>query len=82
MITKTQLTDGFKFTYGSEIYRLKEPIWGDYFYVIKENNDKTSQYVGNIETIEDEYFTIYTYVMGRKIKVKINYDECELAIAD
>jgi hypothetical protein len=79
MITKSQLQDGFKFTYGSEIYRLKDPNMDrGFYYVINEKDDETSHYVGNVEVIEDEYFTLYTYVMMNRVDVKVNYSDCYL----
>ena len=78
MITKTQLQEGCKFTYGSEIYRLKDPNMDrDFYYVINEK-DETSHYVGNVEVMEDEYFTLYTYVMMNRVDIKINYSDCYL----
>jgi hypothetical protein len=76
MITKSQLQDGFKFTYGSEIYRLR--MDRDFYYVINEKDDETSHYVGNVEVVEDEYFTLYTYVMMNKVVIKLNYSDCYL----
>jgi hypothetical protein len=79
MITKSQLQDGFKFNYGSEIYRVKDAHLGHpgHYYVINER-DETSLYVGNVEAMEDEYFTLYTYVMSTRVDVKVNYSECYL----
>jgi hypothetical protein len=74
MITKTQFTDGLPFIYKSCTYTantnegyIKNKVYG---------------YVGNIEKIGTKSFTIYTYVMGKQVKVKVNYDECELVVAD
>jgi hypothetical protein len=80
MITKSQLTDGFKFTYRSEIYKLTKVTPESEFYYVESfnSNDRREGYVGNVETIEDEYFTLYTYVMMNKIVVEINYSDCYL----
>ena len=80
MITKSQLTDGFKFTYRSEIYKLTKATPESEFYYVESfnSNDRREGYVGNVETIEDEYFTLYTYVMMNKIVVEINYSDCYL----
>ena len=82
MITKSQLQDGFKFTYRSEIYKLTKPTPESEFYYVESFNsfvnDRREGYVGNVETIEDEYFTLYTYVMMNKIVVEINYSDCYL----
>jgi hypothetical protein len=71
MITKTQLTDGLPFIYKSCKY------------VVNENEGYIKNavygYVGNIEKIGTRSFTMYTYVMGKQVKVKVNYDDCELA---
>jgi hypothetical protein len=48
-----------------------------FYYVINEK-DETSHYVGNVEVIEDEYFTLYTYVMMNRVDVKVNYSDCYL----
>ena len=79
MITKSQLQDGFKFTYGSEIYRLKDPNMASGFYYVINEKDESSHYVGNVDVIEDEYFTLYTYVMMNRVEIKIYYADCELA---
>jgi hypothetical protein len=80
MITKSQLQDGFKFTYRSEIYKLTKAHPESEFYYVESfnSNDRREGYVGNVETIEDEYFTLYTYVMMNKIVVEINYSDCYL----
>jgi hypothetical protein len=80
MITKTQLQDGFKFTYRSEIYKLTKAHPESEFYYVESfnSNDRREGYVGNVETIEDEYFTLYTYVMMNKIDIKVNYSDCYL----
>ena len=80
MITKSQLQDGFKFTYRSEIYKLTKATPESEFYYVESfnSNDRREGYVGNVETIEDEYFTLYTYVMMNKIVVEINYSDCYL----
>jgi hypothetical protein len=80
MITKSQLQDGFKFTYRSEIYKLTKAHPESEFYYVESfnSNDRREGYVGNVETIEDEYFTLYTYVMMNKIDIKVNYSDCYL----
>ena len=80
MITKSQLQAGFKFTYRSEIYKLtKAHPESEFYYVESFNSDNRREgYVGNVETIEGKYFTLYTYVMSHKIMVEINYSECYL----
>jgi hypothetical protein len=80
MITKSQLQDGFKFTYRSEIYKLTKAHPESEFYYVESfnSNDRREGYVGNVETIEDEYFTLYTYIMMNKIVVEINYSDCYL----
>ena len=80
MITKSQLQDGFKFTYRSEIYKLtKASPESEFYYVESVNSDNRREgYVGNVDSIDDESFTFYTFVMNHKIVVEINYSECYL----
>lgn len=59
--------------YKSIKYTLKENE-GDYYVA-----DFTG-YVGNIELIGTKSFTLYTYVMGKMVKVKVNYSDCELVV--
>jgi hypothetical protein len=72
MITKTQLTDGLPFRYKSCKY------------VVNKNEGYVTNavygYVGNIEKIGTRSFTMYTYVMGKHVVVKVNYKDCELVV--
>jgi len=72
MITKAQLTDGLEFIYKSCTYTVNHVV-----YITNHLG-----YVGNIDKIGTKSFTIYTYVMGKQVKIKVNYDECELVVAD
>jgi hypothetical protein len=73
MITKEQFTDELPFRYKAVRYTLNKDIG-----CIKD----ITGYVGNIESIGTKSFTIYTYVMGKQVKVKVNYEDCELIIED
>ena len=73
MITKAQLQDGLPFRYKTIKYTLKE-FEGNYYVA-----DFTG-YVGNVESIGTKSFTLYTYVMGKVVKVKVNYSDCELVV--
>ena len=70
MITKTQLIDGLPFTYKSWKYTLHK----DEGYV----TNGLYGYVGNIDKIGTRSLTVYTYVMGKKVNVKVNYKDCEV----
>ena len=76
MITKQQFKDGVKFKYGNTTYKAGNA--GDEMYFISNFGG----YVGNILKIGTKSFTIYTFVMGKKVTVKVNYDECEPVIAE
>ena len=82
MITKTQLQKGCKFTYGTIIYKFSSTIPESEFYYVESlsSNDKRNGYVGNVDSMDDESFTFYTYVMDmHKVEIKIYYADCELA---
>jgi hypothetical protein len=72
MITKTQLKAGLPFIYKSCTYTVN----ANEGYI----KNKVYGYVGNILSIGTKSFTIYTYVMGKQVKVKVNYNECELVV--
>jgi hypothetical protein len=71
MITKTQLKAGKPFTYKSRKYIIKGEE-GEYYITDFVN------YVGNINKIGTRSLTVYTYVMGKKVNVKVNYIDCEV----
>jgi hypothetical protein len=75
MITKTQLKAGLQFRYKTMKYSLKGEE--DQYCII---GGGLMGYVGNIESIGTKSFTIYTYVMGKAVKVKVNYSDCELVV--
>ena len=70
MITKTQLIDGLEFTYKSCKYILHK----NEGYI----TNRVYGYVGNIDKIGTRSLTVYTYVMGKKVNVKVNYIDCEV----
>jgi hypothetical protein len=70
MITKTQLIDGLPFTYKSCKYTLHK----DEGYV----TNGLYGYVGNIDKIGTRSLTVYTHVMGKQVRVKVNYRDCKL----
>ena len=76
MITKTQLKAGLQFTYKFSKYSLKGEE-GDYYI-----SNSIVGYVGNILSIGTKSFTLYAYVMGKKVNIKVNYIDCELVVAD
>ena len=80
MITKTQLQKGCKFTYGTIIYKFSSTIPESKFYYVESlsSNDKRNGYVGNVDSMDNESFTFYTYVMNNKVEIKIYYADCEL----
>jgi hypothetical protein len=73
MITKAQFKAGLPFRYKTIKYTLKGEV--DHYCI----TDFTG-YVGNIESIGTRSFTLYTYVMGKFVKVKVNYRDCELVV--
>ena len=73
MITKTQFTDGLPFRYKAVRYTLNKDIG-----YIKD----ITGYVANIDKIGTKSFTVYTYVMGKEVKVKVRYEDCELVVID
>jgi hypothetical protein len=82
MITKTQLQEGCKFTYGKYTYKFSSTTPESEFYYVESlsRNDVRYGYVGNVDSMDDESFTLYTYVMDiHKVEIKIYYADCELA---
>ena len=81
MSTKKQLQKGCKFTYGTIIYKFSSTIPESEFYYVESlsSNDKRNGYVGNVDSMDNESFTFYTYVMNNKVEIKIYYADCELA---
>jgi len=76
MITKQQFKDGVKFKYENTTY--KATYSDDESYYVSNFGG----YVGNVLKIGTKSFTIYTFVMGKKVTVKVNYSDCELGIAE
>ena len=76
MITKQQFKDGVKFKYGNTTYKAQNQDDGIYYI------SNFGGYVGNVLKIGTKSFTIYTFVMGKKVTVKVNYDDCEPVIAE
>jgi hypothetical protein len=77
MITKQQIKDAVPFKYGVCTYKIKNTLDDDGYYVA----DFTG-YVGNVLKIGTKSFTMFTYVMGKRVNVKVNYSECEPVIAE
>jgi hypothetical protein len=76
MITKQQLKSSTPFTYKSIKYTVKSASDGEYFV------SGPIGYEGNILKIGTKSFTMYTFVMGKQVKIKVNYYECEPVIAE
>ena len=76
MITKQQFKDGVQFKYRNTTYKASHQ--DDEIYYISN----FAGYVGNILKIGTKSFTIYTFVMGKRVMVKVNYSECEPVIAE
>jgi hypothetical protein len=76
MITKQQLKSSTPFTYKSIKYTVKSASDGEYFV------SGPVGYEGNILKIGTKSFTMYTFVMGKQVKIKVNYNECEPVIAE
>lgn len=81
MISKQQLKDGVAFKYQGSIYNIKVPIS---LYDIKDTIDEYGYYVSNfagyvgkVDKIGTRSFTVFTYVMSKQVKLKINFSECE-----
>lgn len=72
MISKTQLQEGLSFKYKGSMFNLKTIIDEKGYYV-----SNFAGYVGNVDKIGTKSFTVYTYVMSKEVKIKINYSECE-----
>jgi hypothetical protein len=77
MISKTQLQNGVAFKYKTNMYSIKSTLEvnndiNDYYYVAN-----FAGYVGNVDKIGTKSFTVFTYVMSKQVKIKINYSECE-----
>jgi len=74
MISKQQIKDAVPFKYNESMYTVKSTYVGndDEYYVANY-----AGYVGNIEKIGTRSFTMFTYVMGKRVNVKVNYSECE-----
>jgi hypothetical protein len=77
MITKQQFKDGIPFKYKELKYSVKSTYDNDGYYV-----SNFTGYVGNIKKIGTRSFTIFTFVMGKEVVVKVNYSECEPVMAD
>ena len=76
MITKQQFKDGVQFKYRNTTYKASHQDDGIYYI------SNFGGYVGNILKIGTKSFTIYTFVMGKKVTVKVNYSDCEPVIAE
>ena len=72
MISKTQLQDGVAFKYKGSMYNIKGTIIEDGYYV-----SDFAGYVANVDKIGTKSFTMFTFVMSKEVKIKINYSECE-----
>jgi len=72
MISKQQLKDGVAFKYQGSMYNIKGTIDEGGYYV-----SNFAGYVGNVDKIGTRSFTVFTYVMSKEVKIKINYSECE-----
>ena len=72
MITKQQLLSGATFKFGNLKYELVKDNDANYI------RSTYTGYVGNVVKIGTKSFTLYTYVMNRKVTVKVNYSDCEL----
>lgn len=79
MITKQQIKDGVPFKYKGLKYTVKSTY---------ENNDDEyyvanfAGYVSNVDKIGTKSFTTFTFVMDKKVTVKVNYSDCEPVIAE
>jgi hypothetical protein len=76
MITKQQFKDGVKFKYENTTYKATHNDDESYYV------SNFGGYVGNVLKIGTKSFTIYTFVMGKKVVVKVNYNKCEPVIAE
>jgi hypothetical protein len=72
MISKQQLLSGATFKFSNLKYQLVKDDDANYIRSIYTG------YVGNVVKIGTKSFTLYTYVMNRKVTVKVNYSDCEL----
>ena len=77
MITAEQLKAGvdFKFkgsTYSAEIQDVENTKKPQYFIA------NYSRYCGNIKSIGKNSFTMYTFVMGKYISVRVPFAECRV----
>jgi hypothetical protein len=72
-MTKEELESGAKFSYeGGSYYSLK---------TILDNSNIICQlgvYVANVKEIDDEFITAYTYVMDKRVDLKIDISKCIL----
>jgi hypothetical protein len=72
-MTKEELESGAKFSYeGRSYYSLK---------TILDNSNIICQlgvYVANVKEIDDEFITAYTYVMDKRVDLKIDISKCIL----
>jgi hypothetical protein len=72
-MTKEELESGAKFSYeGGSYYSLQ---------TILDNSNIICQlgvYVANIKEIDDEFITAYTYVMNKRVDLKIDISKCIL----
>jgi len=80
MITAEQLKAGvdFKFkgsTYSAEIQDVENTKKPQYFIA------NYSRYCGNIKSIGKTSFTMYTFVMGKYISVRVPFSECEAVVS-
>jgi hypothetical protein len=80
MITKQQFKDGVKFKYENTTYKASHHLLfrDDESYY----GSNSGGYVGNVLKIGTKSFTIYTFLMGKKVTVKVNYSDCEPVIAE
>lgn len=76
MITKQQFKDGVQFKYRNTTYKSHNQDDGIYYI------SNFGGYVGNVLKVGTKSFTIYTFVMGKKVTVKVNYSDCEPVIAE
>ena len=80
MISAAQLTSGVEFTFKGSTYTAElqdrdnanEP---QYFIA------NYSRYCGNIKSIGKNSFTMYTFVMGKYISVRVPFSECMLVMS-
>ena len=72
-MTKEELESGVKFSYeGSSYYNMHTIADGDKIIC------QFGRHVANIMDIDDEFITAFTYVMDKRVEIKIDMSKCIL----